>query len=197
MTPVVSLALVTMLLRSTRRFAGAAATSMPDCLCAAVVSTTPALAQVASPAVAPPLGAMRVRIVVGPRAACATKQPRAARATVDHLHWLTAGAASFARGMNDAQKMVALVLAAAALQGSANLSAAPIFLLVTTGMVLGSAVGGRRVTRVLAEKVTPMDHREGFLANLVTSGLVTAGATLGLPMSTTHVSAGGIIGAGA
>jgi PiT family inorganic phosphate transporter len=41
-----------------------------------------------------------------------------------------------------------------------------------------------------------MDHREGFLANLVTAGLVTAGATLGLPMSTTHVSSGGIIGAG-
>jgi len=99
--------------------------------------------------------------------------------------------------MNDAPKIVALVLAASALQSSSTLGHPPLFILVTTGMVLGSLVGGRRVTRVLAEKVTPMDHREGFLANLVTAGLVTAGATLGLPMSTTHVSSGGIIGAGA
>jgi PiT family inorganic phosphate transporter len=66
----------------------------------------------------------------------------------------------------------------------------------TLGMVAGSIVGGRQVTRVLAEKVTPMDHREGVIANLVTAVLVTTGATLGLPMSTTHVSSGGIVGAG-
>lgn len=42
-----------------------------------------------------------------------------------------------------------------------------------------------------------MDHREGFLANLVTAGLVGPGAALGLPMSTTHVASGGIIGVAA
>ncbi|MFN2421936.1 MAG: inorganic phosphate transporter [Gemmatimonadota bacterium] len=50
---------------------------------------------------------------------------------------------------------------------------------------------------MLAKKVTPMDHHEGFVANLVTAGLVTAGAVYGLPMSTTHVSSGGIFSAGA
>lgn len=42
-----------------------------------------------------------------------------------------------------------------------------------------------------------MNHHEGFSANLVTAGLVAAGAIYGMPMSTTHVSLGGIIGAGA
>jgi len=41
-----------------------------------------------------------------------------------------------------------------------------------------------------------MSHREGFIANLVTALLITAGATLGLPMSTTHVASGGIAGVG-
>lgn len=40
----------------------------------------------------------------------------------------------------------------------------------------GSLLAGRRATRVLAEKITPMDHREGMTANLVTSALVAAGA---------------------
>jgi len=68
---------------------------------------------------------------------------------------------------------------------------------VTFGMVAGSLVAGRRVTRVLAEGITPMDNREGFAANLVTAALVTTGAIHGLPMSTTHVASGGIFGVGA
>ena len=61
---------------------------------------------------------------------------------------------------------------------------------------VGLLQAGPRVTTVLAEKITPMNHREGFVANLVTSLLVGPGAFLGLPMSTTHVSAGAIIGLG-
>jgi PiT family inorganic phosphate transporter len=61
-------------------------------------------------------------------------------------------------------------------------------------MVLGSVVRGHRVTELLAEKVTPLDHTQGFGANLVTASLVTAGAVFGLPMSTTHVSSGAIFG---
>jgi PiT family inorganic phosphate transporter len=41
-----------------------------------------------------------------------------------------------------------------------------------------------------------MDHWEGFLANAITAALVTPGAALGLPMSTTHVSSGSIMGIG-
>jgi len=41
-----------------------------------------------------------------------------------------------------------------------------------------------------------MGHTDGFIANLITSLLVTSGATLGIPMSTTHVSSFAIIGVG-
>jgi len=196
LTPLLSLGLVTILLKATKRFAGPAVAQMPDCLCAEVTPGKPVLGS-ASSTVAQAASVMRLHLVVATQNSCAVDRPQAAQLTLDHLHWFTAGAASFARGMNDAPKIVALVLAASALQGATAVGSSPaLFVLVTAGMVVGSLVGGRRVTRVLAEKVTPMDHREGFLANLVTAGLVTAGATLGLPMSTTHVSSGGIIGAG-
>lgn len=58
----------------------------------------------------------------------------------------------------------------------------------------GSWIAGQRVTEVLARKVTSMDHRQGFSANLVTACLVGIGAPLGLPMSTTHVALGAIVG---
>lgn len=63
-------------------------------------------------------------------------------------------------------------------------------------MGLGSYFGGLRVTEVLAEKVTRMDHAEGLTANLTTSTLVICSGWLGLPVSTTHVSSSAIIGIG-
>jgi PiT family inorganic phosphate transporter len=120
---------------------------------------------------------------------------RAFSLTLDHLHWLTSAGTSFARGLNDAPKMVAIGLAALTISG-VLLPSFLAYVIVAGAMLAGSLQAGRRVTTVLAEKITPMDHREGFVANLVTSLLVGPGAFLGLPMSTTHVSTGAIIGLG-
>ncbi len=196
-TPVVSLILVVLLLR-TARGGSPASGQPPDCFCADVQPVRVPLASLSDGARAVALvpGAAQLRVVSGPSDACAVAHPRALRLTLDHLHWLASGATSLARGMNDAPKIVALVLAAAALGVQTTVSPSALFVLVTTGMVLGSVVAGLRVTHVLAEKITAMDHREGFAANLVTAALVSAGATLGLPLSTTHVSSGGIVGVG-
>ncbi len=199
LSPVVSLAAVVALLRSTRG-SGREASAGADCLCAEVQPVVLAASGVPGGAVAsfPALGQLRGQFVVatGTAEVCAAERPRAVRLTLDQAHWLTSGATSFARGLNDTPKMVALVIAALALDGSRT-STPLLFALVATGIVAGSLVAGRRVTHLLAEKVTPMNHREGFTANLVTSLLVGAGAVLGLPMSTTHVASGGIMGAGA
>lgn len=116
---------------------------------------------------------------------------------LDTIHWISSGLASFARGTNDAPKIVAMLLlgstTAAWPSASSQLAA---FGGVALAMGLGSYFGGRRVTEVLAEKVTRMNHTEGLSANLTTSGLVLAAGTLGLPVSTTHVSSSAIIGIG-
>jgi PiT family inorganic phosphate transporter len=195
-SPFAALLLTGLLLRATRRRAGVTE-ARTDCLCAEVepaVVVAAAASFQRSSALAP--AELNLRVTTGPAEACATSQPAAVRLTLDHLHWLTSGATCLARGMNDSPKMVALLVAASALAGKATIPAPTLFAVVTVAMVAGSLVAGRRVTRVLAEKVTAMDHHEGFSANLVTAGLVTAGAIYGLPMSTTHVSSGGIISAG-
>ena len=116
---------------------------------------------------------------------------------LDTIHWLSSGLASFARGTNDAPKIVAILLigsSASAWPSSSSQLVA--FGGIAIAMGLGSYFGGLRVTEVLAEKVTKMNHAEGLSANLTTSTLVLASGSLGLPVSTTHVSSSAIIGIG-
>lgn len=117
--------------------------------------------------------------------------------TVDKLHWLSAGLTSFARGMNDAPKLAGLMIGAAMLSGTAELANQTAFFVVAVAMTAGGLMAGLRVTKMLAERVTVMNHHEGFTANIVTSMLVSSGAIFGMPMSTTHVSASALIGIGA
>jgi PiT family inorganic phosphate transporter len=116
---------------------------------------------------------------------------------LDTVHWLSSGLASFARGTNDAPKIVAMLLlsSATATWPSVSIQLA-VFGGVTLAMGVGSYVGGLRVTQVLAENVTTMNHTEGLSANLATSSLVLLSGILGLPVSTTHVSSSAIIGIG-
>ncbi len=112
------------------------------------------------------------------------------------IHWLSSGLASFARGTNDAPKIVAILLLGEALITWSPATMSLAFAGVAFAMGLGSFLGGRRVTQVLAEKVTRMDHAEGLSANLATSSIVLVAATVGLPVSTTHVSSSAIVGIG-
>jgi PiT family inorganic phosphate transporter len=116
---------------------------------------------------------------------------------LDSIHWISSGLAAFARGVNDAPKIAAIVLLGSTLASwpSAQFQIST-FVGVALAMGLGSYLGGLRVTKVLAEKVTTMDHAEGLSANLTTSTLVLVSATMGLPVSTTHVSSSAIIGIG-
>lgn len=197
LSPIAALGLAILLLRVSRFLAGCAS-SADDCLCAGlepVATVVPDRQGATMSAVLVPIG-VRMRLFTGGADECAREGDGVLRLGVDHLHWLTSGVTNLARGLNDAPKMAALMMTAALLGGGAAIPTTAMIVLVTLGMVAGSIVAGRRVTRVLAEHVTPLDHREGFVANLVTSSLVLGGALGGLPMSTTHVSASAIIGAG-
>jgi PiT family inorganic phosphate transporter len=110
------------------------------------------------------------------------------------LHWLSAGATSFARGLNDVPKMAALLLPVIALAGATSQSAMLPIIAVTIAMGAGSLWGGYRLLPILAQRVTRMDERTGLVANLGTSALVLAASPLGLPVSTTHVSTGALMG---
>ena len=116
---------------------------------------------------------------------------------LDSIHWLSSGVASLARGMNDAPKILAMLVLGGAIASSPGASFQILALAgVSLAMGIGSLTGGFRVTEGLAEKVTRMNHVEGLSANLTTSSLVLVSATMGWPVSTTHVSSSAIIGIG-
>ncbi|MBI1869165.1 MAG: inorganic phosphate transporter [Methylocystis sp.] len=112
------------------------------------------------------------------------------------LHWLSGGAVSFARGLNDVPKMAALALPAIAAlpQLEAMQGAAAAIVLVSVAMALGSLMAGRRLLPVLAEGVSTMTPSTGLFANLGAAVLVLGATPFGLPVSTTHVAAGSLIG---
>jgi len=109
---------------------------------------------------------------------------------LDGLHVLSAGAASFARGLNDTPKMAALMLAVP------GVSASTAILVVGIAIALGGLLDIRRVAETLGKKITGLNPGQGFVASLVTAGLVTTASASHLPVSTTHVSVGALLGIG-
>jgi PiT family inorganic phosphate transporter len=69
-------------------------------------------------------------------------------------------------------------------------------LLILVVMALGGILGARQVAETLAHKITGMNPGQGFAANLATSVLTTTASFHGLPVSTTHVSVGALLGIG-
>jgi inorganic phosphate transporter, PiT family len=110
--------------------------------------------------------------------------------TLDALHFLSAGAVCFARGLNDTPKMAALLLGVGWLHGSAGM------ILIAVAMAAGGLISAKQVAETLAHKITDMNPGQGFAANLATALLVTTANIHGLPVSTTHVSVGALLGIG-
>ena len=102
------------------------------------------------------------------------------------------GAASFARGLNDAPKIVAIGAFALVPWG---MTSNQVLFVVTGAMAAGSLVGGMRVARRLGDDIVPLDHVEGAKANFTTAVLVGLAAGRGFPLSTTQVSTSAIAGA--
>ncbi|MBU6409320.1 MAG: inorganic phosphate transporter family protein [Verrucomicrobia bacterium] len=109
---------------------------------------------------------------------------------LDTLHFLSGGAVSFARGLNDTPKMVALLLVAGALDIRWGFAA------VAGAIAVGGLLNAKKVAETMSHKITGMNPGQGFAANLSTALLVTTASFNGLPVSTTHVSVGSLLGMG-
>lgn len=111
--------------------------------------------------------------------------------SLDLAHYLSAGAVGFARGVNDTPKLVALLVP---FQAGGVQWGLPV---VAATIALGGVLASRRVAETMSHRITTMTPAQGFAANLVTACLVFVASRLGLPVSTTHVSAGSLFGLGA
>jgi PiT family inorganic phosphate transporter len=106
-------------------------------------------------------------------------------------HIASAATVGFARGLNDTPKILGLMVGASVIDPAVGAAVLGI------AMALGGLLASRRVADTLALRITPMQNGQGLAANLATSLLVVCASRFGLPVSTTHVSTGGIFGIGA
>ncbi|MFA5819618.1 MAG: inorganic phosphate transporter [Bacteroidales bacterium] len=116
------------------------------------------------------------------------------------LQLLSAAAFSLGHGGNDAQKSMGIIWVSLFVSGLVTKNdpiALWIVLSCHAAIALGTLLGGWRIVKTMGQKITKLKPFEGFCAE--TAGALTLfGAThFGIPVSTTHVITGAIIGAGA
>lgn len=116
------------------------------------------------------------------------------------LQLLSAASFSLGHGGNDAQKSMGIIWVALIVSGLATKNdpiALWIVLSCQASIALGTLLGGWRIVKTMGQKITKLKPFEGFCAE--SAGAITLfGAThFGIPVSTTHVITGAIIGAGA
>ncbi|MCQ9207121.1 MAG: inorganic phosphate transporter [Omnitrophica bacterium] len=109
---------------------------------------------------------------------------------IDNLHYVSAGAVSFARGLNDTPKIVALLLVMSAFSLKSGI------FIVGIAMAIGGILNSGKVAVTMSKRITEMNHGQGFSANLVTAFMVIFASKWGMPVSTTHVSCGSLFGIG-
>ncbi len=109
---------------------------------------------------------------------------------LDYLHFFSAGVVSFARGLNDTPKIVALLLLIKSFSIHWGM------MTIAFGMAAGGLLNARKVAETMSNKITKLNHGQGFTANLVTGILVIFASKFGIPVSTTHVSVGSLFGIG-
>lgn len=152
-----------------------------------------------APSIVTPQGVLFVetapglRVIVDREVACAQSRTIFGingEKLLDAGHFLSAGAVSFARGLNDTPKIVAFSLIAGALDLPLSI------LLIAVTMALGGLLNARAVAQTLGKKITGMERHHGLWANLVTSLLVIFASKWAMPVSTTHVSCGALFGIG-
>jgi PiT family inorganic phosphate transporter len=66
-----------------------------------------------------------------------------------------------------------------------------------TAIALGTTLGGWRIVKTMGTKITKIHAKEGFCAESAAALVLLGTAHFGIPVSTTHVIAGSIMGVGA
>ncbi|MCQ1535627.1 inorganic phosphate transporter [Methanosarcina sp. KYL-1] len=113
------------------------------------------------------------------------------------LQVLTACYIAFAHGSNDVASAVGPITAAFTAFGIIGKEVPDwIFVFGGLGMVLGLATWGYRVIETIGSKITELTPSRGFSAQFATASVVLLHSYISLPISTTHILVGSVIGVG-
>jgi PiT family inorganic phosphate transporter len=114
----------------------------------------------------------------------------------------TACAMAFAHGSNDVANGIGPLAAVVSIiqsGGEVTQSAAlPLWILVLggVGIVVGLATMGYRVMKTIGSGITQLTPSRGYCATLAAAATVVLASRTGLPVSTTHIAVGAVIGVG-
>jgi len=115
------------------------------------------------------------------------------------LQLVSSSLVSLAHGSNDAQKTMGVVTALLVTTGYLSKFSVPLWVAVaaSSAIALGTFFGGWRIVRTMGFRVTKLDPVHGFAAETTAAGVIMTASVLGIPVSTTHVVTGSIMGVGA
>ena len=114
----------------------------------------------------------------------------------------TACSMAFAHGSNDVANGIGPMAAVISIVGSggevAQKSALPLWILLLGGggIVLGLITLGYKVMQTIGKKITELTPSRGFCAELAAAMTVVIASRTGMPISTTHVLVGAVLGVG-
>ncbi|PTR31289.1 PiT family inorganic phosphate transporter [Rhodococcus sp. OK519] len=111
----------------------------------------------------------------------------------------TASLVSLAHGTNDAQKTMGVIFLALVAHGSISPDADMPFwvkLSCAVAIALGTYLGGWRIIRTLGKGLVEISAPQGMAAESSSAAIILTSSHLGLPLSTTHVATGSILGTG-
>jgi len=114
----------------------------------------------------------------------------------------TACAMAFAHGSNDVANGIGPMAAVVSIVQSggelAQNSALPLWILIVggCGIILGLATLGYRVIQTIGTKITELVPTRGFSAELAAAATVVLASRTGIPVSTTHIAVGAVVGVG-
>jgi inorganic phosphate transporter, PiT family len=112
----------------------------------------------------------------------------------------SASLVALAHGTNDAQKTMGVIMLALIANGTLGSDAdVPVWVVVAaaTAIGLGTYVGGWRIIRTVGHRITDIETPQGFSAETSGAVVILAASQAGYPLSTTHVTSGAVMGAGA
>jgi inorganic phosphate transporter, PiT family len=115
-----------------------------------------------------------------------------------YLQLVSSVASSVGHGTNDAQKsmgVIALTLFAAGMTTSFHLQPW-IIIACYSAISLGTMFGGWRIVRTMGTQITKIGPVEGFCSGTAASLVLFFATHFGIPVSTTHVISGSIMGVG-
>ena len=111
---------------------------------------------------------------------------------------LSATLMAFSHGSNDAQKAMGIITLTLLSGGYIDTLDVPTWVKISCAMAmaLGTAAGGWRIISTMGNKIFKMETINGFAADLNSAITIFTATFLHLPVSTTHVVSGSIMGVG-